>query len=323
MGSDTIASLLRGEIARDGPIPFERFMEAALYTPGSGYYRRERDPFGKHGDFFTAEQIQPVFGLLVAQALRDLRKSMGDPAAFRVVELGAGRREMAEQLSEFDYTGVEIGGGLPSSITGVAFANEFFDALPVHAAVRRGGAFRQMVVGAEDGRFVFAEGKPVEGDVDVYLRRYHAHAPEGSIVEVNLRALDWIRRLASAVHRGYVIVVDYGYTAREWIRHQQGTLMGYSRHRASADVLAAPGDRDITAHVAWTPLEEAAVAAGWTLERFETLAAFLLRAAEADRFESALAAADEREAMRRRLQLKTLLFGMGETFRVMLLRKDA
>jgi SAM-dependent MidA family methyltransferase len=323
MGSDTISRLLRGEIGREGPISFERFMEAALYAPGAGYYRRERDPFGKHGDFFTAEQVQPVFGHLIAQALRELRKSMGGPASFRVVELGAGRREMAEQLSDFNYTGLEIGDELPSSITGVVFANEFFDALPVHAAIRRGDEFRRMLVGSEGDRFVFVEGEPVEDGVEDYLLRYHPNAPEGSIVEVNLRALDWIRRLASTVLRGYIIIIDYGYTAREWFRHQHGTLMSYSRHRASDDVLSAPGECDITAHVAWTPLEETAVEGGWTSERFETLATFLLRAGENDQFESVLAGMNEREAMRRRLQLKTLLFGMGETFRVLLLRKDA
>ena len=323
MGSDTIARLLRGEIESAGSISFERFMEVALYTPGLGYYRRERDPFGKHGDFFTAEQVQPVFGLLVAQALRQLREAMGDPPSFRVVELGAGRREMAEQLSEFDYTGVEIGDELPSSITGVVFANEFFDALPVHAAIRRGDEFRQMRVGPDDSRFAFVEGEAVEGYVEDYLVRYHRNAPEGSIVEVNVRALDWIRRLAAAVDHGYAIIIDYGYTAREWIRHQQGTLMSYSRHRSSDDVLSVPGECDITAYVAWTPLEDAAVAAGWAVERFETLAAFLLHAGAKDNFESAIADRNEREALRRRLQLKTLLFGMGETFRVLLLRKDA
>jgi SAM-dependent MidA family methyltransferase len=323
MGSDTIPRLLRGEIESAGSVSFERFMEVALYTPEAGYYCRERDPFGKDGDFFTAEQVQPVFGLLIAQALREFRATMGDPPSFRVVELGAGRREMAEQLSAFDYTGIETGDALPSSITGVVFANEFFDALPVYVALRRANQFRQMRVGLKDGRLAFIEGEAVEGCVQHYLLRYHRNAPEGSIVEVNMRALDWIRRLAAAVDRGYAVIIDYGYTAREWIRHRQGTLMSYSRHRASDDVLSTPGECDITAHVAWTPLEETAVEAGWTVERFETLAAFLLRAGAKDNFESAIADRNEREALRRRLQLKTLLFGMGETFRVLLLRKDA
>src|SRR5947207_2349821 len=75
--------LLRDEIARGGPISFHRFMEVALYHPEHGYYRRaSRDPFGREGDFFTAEQVQPVFGLLIATRIRALFREMGEPADF-------------------------------------------------------------------------------------------------------------------------------------------------------------------------------------------------------------------------------------------------
>ena len=64
--------ILQEEIERDGPITFHRFMDIALYHPEHGYYRRERDPFGKAGDFYTAEQLQPVFGILIAAVMRAL-----------------------------------------------------------------------------------------------------------------------------------------------------------------------------------------------------------------------------------------------------------
>jgi SAM-dependent MidA family methyltransferase len=297
-------------------------MEAALYEPGAGYYRRAADPFGAHGDYFTAEQLQPVFGTLIANAIRELRQSMGNPERFCVVELGAGRREMAGYLQDLGYVGIDLGDSMPCPITGVVFANEFFDALPVHLAVRRADRFREILVGLKGDNFTFVEGDPVEGEVEIYLFRYHPKAEEGAMIEVNLRALDWIRRLSSVVEHGYALIIDYGFTAREWaLRHQHGTLMSYRRHRASDDVLTAPGESDITAHVAWTPLQEAATGAGWTTDHFETLASFLLRAGEMDCFESAVTSLEEHEGMRRRLQLKTLLFGMGETFRVLLLRK--
>src|SRR5437763_4771297 len=92
--------LLADEIRRDGPMPFRRFMEVALYHPEHGYYRRTADPFGKEGDFFTAEQIQPVFGILIASRMRDLYHAMGSPGDFSVVGLGAGRRERAEGFAE-------------------------------------------------------------------------------------------------------------------------------------------------------------------------------------------------------------------------------
>src|SRR6185436_11838029 len=105
--------LLRDRIAREGPIPFREFMETALYHPEHGYYRRARDPFGRSGDFYTAEQLQPVFGILIAARIREMFVEMGSPADFTVVELGAGRGEMAEALGEWRYIPVESGGDVP------------------------------------------------------------------------------------------------------------------------------------------------------------------------------------------------------------------
>ena len=99
--------LLAAEIRARGPVGFRRFMEVALYHPEHGYYRRAADPFGKAGDFFTAEQIQPVFGILMAAQMRELYHAMGAPPDFKVVELGAGRREMADAFAEWNYVPVE------------------------------------------------------------------------------------------------------------------------------------------------------------------------------------------------------------------------
>src|SRR5215469_9713478 len=86
-----LAALIRDEIRSKGPIGFDRFMELALYHPKHGYYtRKDRDPFGARGDFYTASQIQPLFGRIIARALRSLRAEMGEPEDFTVVELGTG-----------------------------------------------------------------------------------------------------------------------------------------------------------------------------------------------------------------------------------------
>jgi SAM-dependent MidA family methyltransferase len=310
--------LIRSEIERNGPLPFERFMELALYAPALGYYTQPRDPFGIHGDFFTAEQLQPVFGRLIRRFAELTRERMNAPADFEIVELGAGRGEMSHALSGFNYTPIDIGrGDLPQRINGLVFANEFFDALPVQVAVRRGGVFREVLVASANGAFRFIDGPPAAGETLDYLQRFYPHPDEDSIIEIHLRALEWIDRIARAL-RGYLLIIDYGYTSREWIRHTAGTLMSYTRHTASDDVLATPGNRDITAHVPFSVLEERVKRRGLTVERFQTLARFLLDTGESDQFASALAAADERDALRLRMQLKTLLYGMGETFRVLL-----
>jgi SAM-dependent MidA family methyltransferase len=94
--------------------------------------------------------------------------------------------------------------------------------------------------------------------------------------------------------------------------------MSYRHHRADEDVLANPGERDITAHVPFTALEEYGAQIGLRTVRFETLAETLLAAGEPDQFAAALAAPTLEEELRRRMQLKSLLFGMGETFRTLL-----
>lgn len=317
-----LGELLAEEIRARGPIPFRRFMEAALYHPEHGYYRRPRDPFGKQGDFFTAEQMQPVFGILMAARIRQLRQEMGNPSEFTVVELGAGRGEMAEAFSEWRYVPVDLDAGeLPKHFVGVVFSNEFFDALPVDVAVWRGGVFREQRVAFEGGRLRWQTGERVPEETGQYLRAAFPEPEEGRWYEANLDAALWMERIAGALEDGYALTVDYGYTRAESIRFPEGTLMGYRRHTAREDVLEEPGERDITAHVNFTALQEAGAAHGLKTERFETLARTLLAAGEPDQFAAALGAADPREELRRRMQLKTLLFGMGETYRALLQRR--
>lgn len=314
-----VAEILAGEIARSGPIPFSQFMEAALYHPVHGYYRRPRDPFGKGGDFYTAEQIQPVFGILMAARIRQLYSAMGEPADFIVVELGAGRREMAEAFGEWRYIPVDLDGGkLPRDFRGVVFSNEFFDALPVDVAIFRQGMLREQRVGWHDDRFVWEEGGPVSPEAAEYLRAYFPNPEEGHWYEINLASLAWLERISTALSSGYVLTVDYGFTRREAVRFPRGTLMGYRRHTALEDIFQQPGLRDITAHVNFTALEEFGATRGFKTESLGTLAQTLLDAGEPDGFAAALG---PENGLRQRMQLKTLLFGMGETFRVLLQRK--
>ena len=307
-----LAEILRAEIERGGPISFHRFMDAALYHREYGYYRRARDPFGKDGDFFTASQLQPVFGILIASRIRSLYRQMGEPSDFTVVELGPGRGEMAELLTR--YLPLPLDADLPKSFRGVVFSNEFFDALPVHRVVWTGGEARESLVGWRNDRFIWMAGDPVSPEIRDYVERYLPASNERSSAEVNLEAVRWMERIERSLESGYVFTIDYGYTTAEAKRFPEGTLMSYRRHASSEDVLADPGERDITAHVCFPALE----GHGLRTIRFETLASTLLTAGEADQFAAALAGPDE---TRRRLQLKTLLFGMGETFRTLLQEK--
>jgi SAM-dependent MidA family methyltransferase len=303
-----LAALIREEIRSNGPIGFDRFMELALYHPEYGYYtRKDRDPFGTRGDFYTASQLQPVYGRVIARAVRALRAEMGEPEEFMVVELGSGRGEMAEALREFRYVPVEAGASMsamPENITGVVFSNEFFDALPVRVVERRGERWHERRVDFSDGRFLFTEGAAVEA---LHTRQ--------DVTEVHDGACSWMKKIAGHLHRGFVLTIDYGYTNAETLRFPQGSLMSYHRHTASEDVLTNPGERDITSHVPFDVLREAGESAGLETVRFETMSQFLLRVGESDQFAELVRGGGE-------LALKTLIYGMGESFRVLLQRKQ-
>jgi len=325
----SLTELIREQIERQGPMPFRRLMELALYHERWGYYRRERDPFGIAGDYFTNSQLQPVFGRLVAQQIERWREEMGRPKDFLVVELGPGRGEttgvLLDRLRDVPCNEVEYGQGpLAGPFTGVVFSNEFFDALPVHSVEKRGSGIVEHYVAIEAEGFRFVDGPPSDPRLKAYLERYAPDLAEGQRIEVNLAALQQFERIAAALDRGYVLTIDYGYTTEEIAggrRFPLGSLMSYQKHLASEDVLADPGSRDITAHVNFTALERRGAELGLVSEGLRTQARFLLEVGEHDQFAAALEAGGEQESLRLRMQLKTLLFGLGETFRVLVQSK--
>ncbi len=291
---------------------FDEFMRRALYDPDHGYYRRGMhrssdrdlsppDPFGIKGDFYTASQIQPLFGQVIASEARALAPGMP------FLELGPGRREVAEHVGPL-YRGVEIGEHLPPSITGFVFANEFFDALPVRAGVRETSKFYELVV--EAGKF--KRGVELEEHAQQYVARYWPFVPEGGRFEIAEESLQWIDRLAERMDAGFLLIVDYGYTTAETIRFPEGTLMSYRQHLASPDILREPGSRDITAHVAFDAIRDHSLCHGFRVVRFGTLAQLTLDAVKRN--------PELIDGVSAQQQLKTLLFGMGEVFRCLLLQ---
>jgi len=320
---------IRSEIAARGPMSFERFMSLALYHPELGYYRSRHDPFGIAGDYYTSSQLQPVFGRLIADQIARWRLQAGSAAGFTTVELGAGRgetaREIRSRLPEVPYIEVEHRmGDLPEHMTGVIFSNEFFDALPVHVVRCGEQGILERFVGLEEGKLTWVEAEPSSPAIVEYVQRFAPALARWQVIEVNLEALKWTERIASSLDRGWVVTIDYGYTADEIAggkRFPEGSLMSYYRHSAYEDVLRDPGERDITAHVNFTALAEYGDSLGLRALPLQTQAQFLLSIGQADGFDSAVAGRTQTEVERHRLQLKTLLYGMGETFRVLVQEK--
>jgi len=299
-----LEEIIRAEIRSVGPMRFDRFMEMALYHPGSGYYAKTGgpSPIGRNGDFYTSVSVGPLFGRLLARQFFQMWQVMDKQSPFWIIEQGAHDGQLACDILEwcraetpefFDairYAIVQCAGaasmhqkcapetGIISHITwfenlddlaaekpgGVFFSNELVDAFPVRSIAFRSGQWLEQHVGTGVQGFCWVD-RPIS---DPELARAIESLPaiEGYTTEINLRARHWIREVARALSRGYVLTIDYGYPASLYYAAHRtgGTLTAFVKHHAVDDVLAEPGMRDITAHVDFTALAQAGEEAGLT-----------------------------------------------------------
>ena len=220
-----------------------------------------------------------------------------------------------------------------AQITGCIFCHEFFDALPVHILVWRSTGWLERCVGWQDDRPVWVERSPgspallAEAEKRFEQGLGTEDREEGWQAEVSPASADWAQRLERALTRGEILVVDYGYTLEEWHmgRFRHGSAMGYREHQAINDLLASPGDQDLTAHVCFDIfLEATASQSPRPAVRYRSQSRFLMEAGEPDQFATVFAdCPDEPARLKRAQQLKSLILpeGMGSTFQVLQLRK--
>jgi SAM-dependent MidA family methyltransferase len=318
VASSQLLELIVDEIRRDGPMTFARYMELALYHPEFGYYRRG-DRFGVAGDFYTAEQLQPVFGELLASFVDKLTHESG-MATIPTLELGAGRGEMGRNLGERGYQAFDWHTGqLPAEWQGLVFANEFFDAMPVHLLVKEEEWHELFVIEEELGALKLQSHPASDARLQRYADRFGTELPTGARLEACLAAADWMETIARMLRAGWLLVIDYGYEAPELSRLGEGTLLSYRSHRAEPVVLRDAGNADITAHVNFSWLTDAAEANGLVRVTSMSLARWAMTVWDEQVFSEKWARADQRW----RLQWKQLVFGLGETFRVLMFRKAA
>ncbi len=328
-------------------------MEMCLYDPEFGYYSRNAAQFGKAGDFYTSSDVHAVFGRLLARQFDEMWRALGSPAHITLKELGPGRGLFAQDVLDWSEKKfpdffqalryvlderspalrqrieialsrhLESGKALLSGENvsenvcppTIVFANEFFDALPVEI-LSCDGALR---VDAQDGHFVetWTQASPEELE---FLDRYSIHPAPGERVEVPFQAQTQLRA-AAGLGRGFVVVIDYGYTREEQLagRHR-GTLKAIRQHSVSANPYEAPGEQDITADVNFTALAASAERLGMLAQKLVTQSQFLLGIGEANEFADAFEECRlPQERAKVALQLKHLVTpaGMGESFHVL------
>ena len=309
-----------------GTMPFERFMELALYHPEHGYYRKP-GRIGRSGDFLTSPAIHPMFGWAVAGWIRAIWERMGRPAPFTVFEPGAGDGTLATSIldwaegrdAEFRnalrYVALEPNSpGSDSRVDwaapplapaehGVVVSNELFDALPVRLFDAGGRGPVEVLVRWDSERFIEHAGGVASID----------DSPKAGRFEVSPRAYATMAGLCSLVQRGAVLTFDYGYPQEElWAPWRTtGTLLCFYRHTAHEDPLIHVGSQDITAHVNFSELAAAAEDEGMDVSGPVSQSEFLYALGLGQLVESVRNDMSEYFARRRALEQLTDGAGLG------------
>ncbi|MET3661010.1 class I SAM-dependent methyltransferase [Aquamicrobium ahrensii] len=335
-------------IATDGPIPVNEYMALCLLHPEHGYYTT-REPFGTKGDFITAPEVSQMFGELVAVWLHQAWVANGRPLPVTIAEIGPGRgtlmKDMLRTWSRLDPAffanasfalietsprlveiqrntlGATAGRiawretiatlpGTPLLIVG----NELFDAIPVRQFVRTAAGWRERMVGLDEaGNLAFFAGA---ASLDTALLPADADsASEGDIVEIAPARAALMADIAAHIsaHGGAGLFIDYGY-----LEPGVGDTLQALKDHAYDDVLAHPGEADLTTHVDFAALADAANAQGLKTST-ATQGAFLLAMGLVERAGRLGAHADEggREAIRSQVGRLAGPDQMGDLFKVL------
>ena len=334
--SASFLAVFRAHADADGAMPFDRFMELALYDPAVGYYRREQSRVGYEAgtDFFTASTSGPVFGELVAAAGAALvRANGGTPGDFVFVEIGAEPAGGVLATAAHPFGAVRtVRVSEPIELSGrcVVFSNELFDAQPCRRFVRRAGAWRELGVAERDGRLVEIEFPHISAQThgrDAHVAEdssdhtetwLPAQAPEGYCFDAPRAAADLAAQIATQPWSGLFLAFDYG---KSWPALTEetpaGTARAYHRHTQSNDLLARPGEQDLTCHVCWDWLRDALAQGGFAAPQLESQEAFFVR--HAAEYLAAATAAEGARFSPKKLSLLQLLHPahLGQKFQAL------
>ncbi len=334
---------IRDRIARDGPLPVSDYMAMALGDPEFGYYAT-RDPVGMAGDFITAPEISQVFGELIGLWCAIAWEQAGAPDRAVLAELGPGRGTLMADalraaamspsfsaaielhlvetspklrdsqrtaLNEYDVTWHDRFEDVPPGPL-FLIANEFFDALPIDQFVKMEAGWRRRYIAldlvSDALRFVVPDGPAHDGP----------EASLGTIRETNPFAVALAGEIGARLsqHGGAALIIDYG-PAESAVGDSLQAVWRQQYH----DVLRAPGEADITAHVDFQELASAARAAGAVSHGPIPQAAFCSRLGIGPRTENLLKSATIEQAVSLRAATKRLIdpAAMGTLFKALAL----
>lgn len=346
-------SVLRN-ILSERDLPFCEFVALALYHPRFGYYASSESPVGRGGDFITAPALSPVFSFAIGGlAVEFMSRCEGEVCS--IVDIGCGDGRLIDAIAaavenrggggSARFFGVDRALGrvavrgdrvtftdsiedVPRDGAHLFFSSELYDAFPFARLVRRGGDLHELCVTERDGALDWSE-RVAPPEYVAYFAERTIELADGQFADVSLEWTAYHERLAERVERGLIVTLDYGFP-QEKLFHPRirrfGTAAAYAGHRVTRDLLANPGEQDLTAHINFTDLERAGERHGARTLFFDRMAKFLLaigvtehplfrpvhEIAIADAGEG-LAIIEAREAARRLV----LPDGIGEDLRVL------
>lgn len=353
------ATHLKQLIGQQGSIPFQVWMHEALYAPGLGYYASGNTKLGNYqnqaitqglpGDFTTAPELSPWFARTLSRQIKQVLQASGTTA---ILEFGAGTGKLAydilstlnnpaikyfilelsadlksrqqEKLADFNGQ-VQWLDALPKHFEGCVIANEVLDAMPVNLFEwQEDGSLAEKHVSLnEAGEFTWLKQPANAAMAEKITARMPVFPAYAS--EVNLQAEAWIHEMGNWLKKGVAILIDYGFPQKEYYHPQrsQGTLMCHLRHHAHDNALIYPGIQDITAHVDFTAMADAALDSGLEVLGYTSQANFLLNCGLMD----LLAALDPQDVARYAKEIAPVQklvseAEMGELFKVLAIGFD-
>ncbi len=295
---------LLDRISATGSLSFADFMAAALYDPFHGYYASGKARIGRSGDFYTAVSSGPLFGRLLARQFIQMWELLNRPAQWTLVEQGAfdGRlsADILEALRDFSpeclaatilrivepfslFQSRQAATLRPFSsqviwhrdvnalplFCGVHFSNELLDAFPVHRVRRGPEGWEEMRVTSKEGSLQWQSAPINDGALKAAVTEIQV-PEEPFLTEINLTHRPWLEALANRLQRGWILTFDYGMSSPELTaaHRKEGTAAAYRAHQRALDLLAEPGDQDLTAHVNFTAVVRTALKLGLSLATF-------------------------------------------------------
>ncbi|MDQ7048665.1 MAG: SAM-dependent methyltransferase [Enterobacterales bacterium] len=343
-------------------------MNRALYTPALGYYQNTSYKIGSKGDFITAPELGPYFAYAIGNSLADFFNSRDNSATTNnILEIGAGSGALAfDLLQRLDQLGalperyfilepsaelqarqltrikglpstlaerVEWLTDLPQNFNGVMLANEVVDAIACERIKLIDQQWRQLGVGAKEGRLVELEGEVIQQTkLPTYLQSLDTQTLtdmgyiEGYHTEFRPRIAGWIKSLSQSLCQGAIVLIDYGYNQSDFYHPQrhQGSLKCFIQHHSHDDPYSLLGLQDITAHVDFSHIAEVAAQLGLSLDGFTSQAGFLLENGVTELAPQKSDGGIEQSVYRQSQQLQKLLLPgqMGEVIKVMQLGKN-